>query len=61
MTANAKRPPSERGQGRKSLQESGPTPVLQVRVTAEQKAKAMRLGGAAWVREQIDRAREPKT
>ena len=60
-STNAKRPPSDRGQGRKSLQADGaPSQVLQVRMTAEQKDKAKRLGGASWVRSMIDKAKEPK-
>lgn len=58
MTALTKRPPAERGQGRKSVQGAGKSPVLQIVVSPEQKAKAMRLGGAEWVRRAIDRARE---
>lgn len=61
MTAPAKRPPSDRGQGRKSLHADGaPSQVLQVRMTQAQKDKAIRLGGAAWVRSMIDRAKELK-
>jgi hypothetical protein len=58
MNASEKRPPADRGQGRKSVQGVGKSPVLQVVVTPEQKAKAMRLGGAKWVRQVIDKARE---
>lgn len=58
MTAPTKRPPAERGQGRKSVQGAGKSPVLQVVVTPEQKAKVQRLGGAEWVRRTIDKARE---
>lgn len=54
-----KRPPNDRGQGKKSLQGTGRSPVLQVAVSPEQKAKVMRLGGAPWVRKMIDKAREP--
>lgn len=57
----SKRAPSDRGQGRKSMEGAGQSPVLQVRMTQAQKDKAMRLGGAAWVRGAIDRAREPKS
>jgi hypothetical protein len=60
MTAPTKRPHSDRDQGRKSLQGSGLSPVLQVRMTTEQKAKALRLGGAEWVRKAIDKAKEPE-
>lgn len=49
---------AKRTAGRKSLQGTGPSPTLRVRVTQAQKDKAMRLGGAAWVRKAIDRARE---
>lgn len=58
MTNPAKLPPAERGRGRKSVQGAGKSPVLQVVVSPEQKAKAMRLGGAQWVRQAIDKARE---
>lgn len=58
MTMPTSRPPAERGQGRKSVQGAGKSPVLQVVVSPEQKAKAMRLGGAKWVRQAIDKARE---
>jgi hypothetical protein len=30
-----------------------------LRLTAEQREKLTRLGGSAWVREQIERAKEP--
>jgi hypothetical protein len=53
-----KRPPAERGQGRKSVQGGGKSPVLQVVVSPEQKAKVLRLGGAEWVRTVIDCAVE---
>jgi hypothetical protein len=33
--------------------------VVPIRLNAEQKAKLARLGGAKWVREQIDKAKEP--
>ena len=40
------------------MQGEGKSPVLQVVVSPEQKAKALRLGGAVWVRKMIDKARE---
>lgn len=52
-----KLPPNMRGQGRKPLSDAGSV-VLQARVTPEQKAKFERLGGAPWLRERIDKARE---
>lgn len=58
MTTPTKRPPAERGQGRKSVQGAGKSPVLQVVVSPEQKAKVQRLGGADWVRKTINKARE---
>lgn len=57
MTTQAKRPPADRGQGRKSLQGAGKSPVLQVRVTPAQKAKVELLGGSEWVRKMIDEAK----
>lgn len=59
MTTPAKRPPADRGQGRKSVQGSGKSPVLQVVVSQEQKDKVARLGGSEWVRKVIDKTREP--
>lgn len=56
MTLQVKRPPNDRGQGRKSLKGDGKSPVLQVRVTPEQKDKATQRGGAEWVRKLIDEA-----
>ena len=58
VMAPTKRPPADRGQGRKSVQGAGKSPVLQVVVSAEQKAKVQRLGGSKWVRQVIDQARE---
>ena len=57
MTTPPKRPPADRGQGRKSVQGAGKSPVLQVVVSPEQKQKVSDLGGAAWVRKQIDKAK----
>lgn len=58
MTAPAKRPPAERGQGRKSLQGAGRSPVLQLRVTPELKARIER-NGADWARSVLTRAKDP--
>jgi len=55
---SGKRPPADRGQGRKSLQGAGTSPVLQVRMSQDQKSKVIRLGGAKWVRKMIDKAKE---
>jgi hypothetical protein len=35
------------------------TEVVQVRCTKAQREKLDRLGGVAWIRERIDRAKEP--
>lgn len=49
-----------RGQGRKPLQEGQTTVVAHIRMTEPQKDKLDRLGGPKWVRERIDKAKEPK-
>lgn len=33
---------------------------VQIRMTSSQRDKLKRLGGAPWVREKIDKAKEPK-
>jgi hypothetical protein len=55
-TEVAKKPPNARGQGRKSLSGGGKSPVMQVRMTPEQKTKVDSLGGPDWVRKAIDSA-----
>ena len=47
------------GAGRKALSPSEPTAVFPVRMTPSQRDKLYLLGGAAWVREQIDAAPNP--
>ena len=59
MTTPAKRPPADRGQGRKSVQGAGKSPVLQVVVSPELKAKAER-NGSQWVRDVLTKAKETK-
>lgn len=49
-----------RGQGRKPLVEGQPTVPVSVSITPPQKEKLKRLGGSKWVRERIDKAKEPK-
>lgn len=49
-----------RGQGRKPLDVDHPTVVVTVKMTSPQKEKLGRLGGAPWVRERIDKARDPE-
>ena len=48
-----------RGQGRKPVKQGEETVTLSLRMTPEQRAKLARLGGAEWVRQKIDRAKEP--
>jgi len=55
MTTQAKRPPADRGQGRKSLQGAGQSPVVQLRVTPELKAKIQQRG-PQWVRDVLANA-----
>lgn len=50
---------ADRGQGRKPLDPDDATVVVTVRLTLAQKAKLATLGGAAWVRERIEKARQP--
>ena len=46
-----------RGQGRKALSDTEPTVIVSVRMTASQKEKLAGLGGSAWMRQRIDRAK----
>jgi hypothetical protein len=48
-----------RGQGRKPILPGAETVTLSLRVTPIQRTKLARLGGAAWVRRQIDAAPDP--
>lgn len=54
----SKRPPNDRGQGRKPLSEEDQTVTVSLRMTATLREKLTRLGGAAWVREKIAKAKE---
>ena len=58
--SEAKRGGPGRGQGRKPLEEGQETVTLSVRLTVAQREKLERLGGAAWLRDRIDKAREPE-
>lgn len=49
-----------RGQGRKTLGDADPTVSFPVKMTTSQRDKLKRLGGAPWVRDRIDKAKEPK-
>jgi hypothetical protein len=50
-----------RGQGRKPIKEGEDTITMSIRLTQTQRAKLERLGGAAWLRERIDKAKERPT
>ena len=58
--SDAKRGGHGRGQGRKPLKEGQETVTVSIRLTVAQRAKLGRLGGAAWLRERIDKAKDPK-
>lgn len=45
-----------RGQGRKPVKQGEETVTISLRMTAAQRAKLGSLGGAPWVRQQIDAA-----
>ena len=49
-----KRPPNDRGQGRKPIKPGELMVVVPLRMTPEQKAKLTTLGGAKWVRAKLD-------
>lgn len=57
--ATTKRPPNDRGQGRKPLPPDERARVGSIRLTPAQWEKLALLGGVAWLREKIDRARLP--
>ncbi len=48
------------GSGRKRLQPGVSTVPVMIKMTEPQKAKLQRLGGAPWVRDRIDRAKDPQ-
>jgi hypothetical protein len=59
MLANTlKRGGPGRGQGRKPIKEGQATVTVSVRLTVAQRAKLDRLGGAAWLRDRIDKAKD---
>ncbi|MBC7603278.1 MAG: hypothetical protein H7255_11555 [Ramlibacter sp.] len=52
------RPPNDRGQGRKPLDPTGePMKSRPIRMTDAEWIKCKALGGAAWVRDKINKAR----
>lgn len=54
---NPKRPPNDRSQGRKPLSENEPTVTVSLRMTATLREKLTLLGGAAWIRDKIAKAK----
>lgn len=55
---DTKRPPNDRGQGRKPISKTGETMRNRpVRMTDAEWEKCKALGGAAWIRERIKLAR----
>jgi hypothetical protein len=53
------RPPNDRGQGRKPISKTGELMKSRpVRMTDAEWEKCKRLGGAAWLREKIAKAKE---
>ena len=59
MKNEAKRGGARRGSGRKPLSEESQTVPVVTRMTTAQRDKLQRLGGAPWVRDRIDKAKEP--
>lgn len=55
----AKRGGPGRGQGRPPVKAGEETVTISLRLTKAQREKLERLGGAKWVRDRIDRAKEP--
>jgi hypothetical protein len=55
-----KRPPNDRGQGRKPIAEGEETVTVSIRLTATQRDRLAALGGAAWIRAAIDAVPAPK-
>ncbi len=49
-----------RGQGRKPKEMSEAMGPVTIKMSDQQKEKLTRLGGAPWVRDRIDKAKEPK-
>jgi len=56
MITPVKRPPAERGQGRKSIAGAGISPVLRLRVSPELLTK-VQTKGAQWARTALENAK----
>ena len=57
-TLKGKRGGPGRGQGRKQLSKNSESVRVNTSMTASQRDKFQKLGGSAWLREQIDKAEE---
>lgn len=57
MSGMNKRGGPGRGQGRKPVHAGEPTVTVSLRMTAAQRERLRELGGAGWVRRQIDACR----
>lgn len=57
----SKRGGPNRGQGRPPVKPGEETVTVSLRMTPAQREKLERLGGAKWVRDRIDRAKEPNS
>ena len=57
-TQNGSRPGA--GPGRPKVAPGEPTVTIQAKASASQREKFLALGGAEWLRRQIDRAKVPK-
>lgn len=55
-----KRPPNDRGQGRKPKPVEELKVVVPIRLSPKHKAKLKALGGVEWVRAKLDAEAEPK-
>lgn len=53
---STKRPPNDRGQGRKRIKAGEETVTFSMRVAPSQQGKIRRNGGAKWVRALVDKA-----
>ena len=59
-TTSNQRGGAGRNQGRKPISTSEPSVTLSLRLTPSQREKLDHLGGAAWVRSMIDKAKPPQ-
>lgn len=59
MSEKSKRGGAREGAGRKPTPEADALKVGSIRLTLAQSDKLARLGGVAWLRERIDKARTP--